>query len=214
MTIAANTTYTFTSGVATDYITITNAAGNTVLGYGTTPLVWPSGSTTGTVRFYLSKDVYCGTDGGDYRFKYVTCNAPIVCGTPSNLSAEDITSQAAKISWTNPTTAMVYSQIYASPNNTPPNENTIPTDTASGNYRILYQLNAQTTYFYWVRTMCETSASAWVYGGTFTTVNTVSPGCNGGTHGLYPLTTYTPACSGTTEVITDYAWRENSRMSV
>ena len=59
-----------------DYITITNAAGTAVLGAGTTPLSWNSGSVSGTVRFYISANVFCDSDGGDYRFKIVHCEDP------------------------------------------------------------------------------------------------------------------------------------------
>ncbi len=71
--LTAGTTYTFSTSVASDYITITDAA--------ITPLVFGTGSvifncvSTGTYRFYRHDSPACGSTG--------SCrNAYVLCGTP------------------------------------------------------------------------------------------------------------------------------------
>jgi hypothetical protein len=60
--VAANKQYQFTSSMATDHITITNAAGTITLAKGQTPLTWTSGNTPATVRFYLHANANCAPD--------------------------------------------------------------------------------------------------------------------------------------------------------
>jgi hypothetical protein len=57
--LSANTEYTFSSSVATDYITITNQAGTVTLATGITPLVWNSANNSGSFRYYLHADAAC-----------------------------------------------------------------------------------------------------------------------------------------------------------
>ncbi|MFP9100957.1 hypothetical protein ACLI09_18090, partial [Flavobacterium sp. RHBU_24] len=59
--LSANTDYTFSSSVPTDFITITNSTGTTVLAYGTTPLVWNTGENSGTFRYHFHTNSACGT---------------------------------------------------------------------------------------------------------------------------------------------------------
>ncbi|GGD16705.1 T9SS type A sorting domain-containing protein [Flavobacterium orientale] len=64
-------TYTFSSSVSTDFVTISDATGVTVLASGTQGLTWVS-DLTGTIRFYLHTDSACGTQNVN-RIKSIIC---------------------------------------------------------------------------------------------------------------------------------------------
>jgi phosphoribosyl-AMP cyclohydrolase len=70
--IQANKTYTFTSSVATDFVTITNAAGTVVFASGTSPLLWSSGANSGVIRYFLHLNSSCSQQDTD-RIKYISC---------------------------------------------------------------------------------------------------------------------------------------------
>jgi len=70
--LAAGVDYTFSSSVTTDYVTISDEDGTTVLAAGTTPLTWTS-SADQNVRFYLHLDENCSYEEV-VRSKYVYCN--------------------------------------------------------------------------------------------------------------------------------------------
>ncbi len=53
-------TYSFTSTIATDYLTISAAPGGPALAFGTQPLVWNS-TVTGTIYVHVSTNSGCGT---------------------------------------------------------------------------------------------------------------------------------------------------------
>ncbi|WP_308132102.1 fibronectin type III domain-containing protein [uncultured Flavobacterium sp.] len=204
--VVANKQYTFTSSVATDYITITNAAGTTVLASGVTPLNWTSGSTTGVVRYHLNTNASCGTANTN-RTRSVKCvDAPTGgCGVPSALSVTNITSNSIRLNWTAPATAPASYDIYIVTTNTAPNANTAATVTSTtAGVGVLRGLDASTTYYYWIRSNCGGTKSAWVSGGSFTTIAALN--CNGATNGLYPNATFTPACTGANEQIVADAW--------
>ncbi|NUY82268.1 T9SS type A sorting domain-containing protein [Flavobacterium sp. MAH-1] len=68
--VTSGQTYVFKSGT-TDFITISNAEGNTALAYGATPLTWVS-TLTGTVRFLSHVDDQCGAEATN-RVRSVIC---------------------------------------------------------------------------------------------------------------------------------------------
>ncbi|OWY22399.1 T9SS C-terminal target domain-containing protein [Sphingobacteriales bacterium UPWRP_1] len=79
--------YTFTSSVATDFITISDATGTTVYAAATTPVSWTA-TYTGTARFYTHLSNACGASTAS-RTRSVSCllsnddciNAyPLTCG--------------------------------------------------------------------------------------------------------------------------------------
>jgi hypothetical protein len=74
VSVSANKEYTFTSSTATDYVTITNAAGTIIYSSGTTPLVWQSGAISGTIRYYLHTNIACGVQNVN-RVKSVKCTS-------------------------------------------------------------------------------------------------------------------------------------------
>jgi len=204
--IVANKLYTFTSSIATDYITITNATGTVVLASGVTPLNWTSGSTTGVVRYHLNTNANCGTVN-TVRTRSIKCvDAPAGnCGVPTALSVTNITSNSSRLNWTAPATAPSTYDIYIITTNTAPNANTTATVVSNNaGVGVLNGLAAATTYYYWIRSNCGTTKSAWVSGGNFTTIAALN--CNGATNGLYPNATFTPACTGANEQIVADAW--------
>ena len=67
--------YIFTSSIATDYITISNAAGTTALVFGTGPVNYTPTTTT-TYRFYTHTNSACGAQSS-CRLRYVQCGTPL-----------------------------------------------------------------------------------------------------------------------------------------
>ena len=204
--VVANKQYTFTSSIATDFLTITNATGTVVLASGVTPLNWSSGTTSGVVRYHLNTNATCGIQNSS-RVKYVKCvDAPAgTCGLPTALAVSNITSNSCRLTWNAPATAPSSYDIYIITTNTAPTANT--TASAISNNAGVGTLNgidAATTYYYWIRSNCNGTKSNWVAGGSFRTNAALN--CNGATHGLYPNTTFTPSCTGTAEQIVDNAW--------
>ena len=203
--IVSNRQYTFTSSIATDYITITNAAGTAVLANGVTPLNWSSGTTAGVVRYYLHSNANCGAQNTN-RIKSIRCtSASTTCGLPTALAVSNITSNSCRMTWNAPASAPTSYDIYIITSNTAPTANT--TASASSNNAgvgVLNGIDAATTYYYWIRSNCNGTKSDWVSGGSFTTNAALN--CNGATHGLYPNATFTPACTGSAEQIVDNAW--------
>lgn len=202
--VLTNKQYTFSSSVTTDYVTITNLSG-TILASGNAPLAWSSGATSGTIKFYLYTNSACGTNTTD-RTNYVTSAGPGSCGLPSALTVSNITSNSAKLSWTAPPAALGSGyDVYLSTSSTTPLATVTPTHTSTTtSISPLRNLNAATTYYYWVRNNCGATKSPWVSGGNFATPAALN--CNGAFHGLYPTTTFTPAYTGTAETITTDSW--------
>ena len=63
--------YTFTSSVTTDFITISNLDGDASLAAGTTPVSWTA-NFSGLVRFYTHSNIECGSDS-ENRTRAVIC---------------------------------------------------------------------------------------------------------------------------------------------
>lgn len=72
VTVTSGNTYTFTSSVATDFITISDAAGTTAIVYGTTPLTWTA-DISGDIRFYTHLSDQCGFEAVN-RIRSLTCS--------------------------------------------------------------------------------------------------------------------------------------------
>lgn len=201
--VIANKQYTFTSSVGTDYITIANSAGTVVYASGQTPLTWTSG-TAGVIRYYLHTNVNCGTQN-TARIRSIRCDAATSCGLPTALSITNITSNSCRMNWTAPATAPNSYDLYIITTNTAPTANTAATVTSNtAGIGVLSGVASATTYYYWIRSNCGGIKSAWVAGGSFTTLAALS--CNGASNGLYPDATFTPSCSGTNELIANDAF--------
>jgi len=203
--VLANKQYTFKSSIATDYLTVTNAAGTAVLASGLTPLSWSSGNTSGVIRYHLNTNANCGTQNTS-RTRSIRCaDAAANCSLPTALAVSNITSNSSRLTWTAPATAPASYELYISTTNTAPTANTVATATSTtAGIGVLQGLVASTTYYYWIRSNCGTAKSAWAAGGNFTTIAPLI--CNGATNGLYPDATFTPACSGSAEQISGNAW--------
>ena len=204
--VVANKQYTFTSSVATDYLTITNAAGTVVLASGVTPLNWASGTTAGVVRYYLSANANCGAQETS-RIRSIRCvdATTTTCGVPTSLAVSNITSNSCRMTWNAPATAPASYDLYIVTTNTAPTANTTATVTSTtAGIGVLSGVAAATTYYYWIRSNCGTAKSAWVSGGSFTTIAALV--CNGAANGLYPNATFTPSCTGNAEQIASNAY--------
>lgn len=84
---------------------------------------------------------------------------PPTCIAPTGLVASTITSNSANVSWTAPLDAPAngYEYAYTTTNVAPPSGTT--TSTTSAN---ITGLSANTTYYFWVRSLCSsTESSAW-----------------------------------------------------
>ena len=204
--VVANRQYSFSSSVTTDYITITNANGTVTYASGVQPVIWDSGNTTGVIRYYLHSNANCGIAEVD-RTRYIRCADASNCTPPSNLMVSNITSNSCKMTWTaaSPVPSSHY-DIYIVTNNSAPNANSTPTLFSTTNLNTTLYLNvaAGTTYYYWVRSNCGATTGVWVSGGSFTTPAALT--CNGAIYGLFPETTFTPACTENTEQIATNAY--------
>lgn len=205
VTIVSNRSYTFSSSVTTDYITITNAAGSTVLAHGLSPLSWNSSANNGVFRYYLHTNASCGGQEIN-RSRFITCQAPGVCADPTNINIIFATANSASFLWTpaNPAPANGY-QYYVTTASTPPNTSTVPTGTVVNQTTVnVFGLLPNTLYYFWLRSNCTPTPGAWISGG-FVTTQGNSTFCNTAVYGQYPATTFSPTCSGTNETIVDNA---------
>ncbi|WP_374460095.1 fibronectin type III domain-containing protein [Chryseobacterium taeanense] len=93
------------------------------------------------------------------------------CKVPQNIQVTSVGSNTASISWTAPSPAPAAGyQIYMTTTNVPPTSSTTPTYTSTGTTAILSPLVPNTTYYFWVRSVCSgTDTSFWIAGPTFTT---------------------------------------------
>ncbi|MBB6369341.1 fibronectin type III domain-containing protein [Chryseobacterium shigense] len=134
-------------------------------------------------------------DTQDYEFfvDNFAVEAIPACDAPTGPTSTLITDSSATISWTAPATAPANGyEYYYSTTNTAPTSGTATTATSQN----LTPLLPQTTYYYWVRSMCAGTQSVWV-SGTFTTLAT--PPANDNCSGAVALTVNPgTACTATT----------------
>ena len=194
--LTANTQYTFSSSIATDYVTITNQTGSTVFASGITPLVWNSANNSGSFRYYFHTNNTCGEQAAS-RVRYIRCgSAP--CNPPSSLTASNITYSFATISWAVAAGSNVSGyQVEVSTSPTTPSNTLSIVTSSTGTSYIASGLAGNTQYYYWVRTICNGVPGVWVAGQPFSTLP-----CTNASYGQYPNTVYTPVCTGTNVTIT------------
>ncbi|WP_052248377.1 fibronectin type III domain-containing protein [Chryseobacterium taiwanense] len=97
---------------------------------------------------------------------------PPTCFIPSGLTSSTITSTGATISWTAPAIAPANGYAYyLTTTNTPPAAGTTPTGTSTvTSVDLSPTLAPNTTYYWWVKSVCSSSdSSSWGLGATFTT---------------------------------------------
>lgn len=92
---------------------------------------------------------------------------PITCPAPTPSSVSDISQNLATLNWTDDSGSL-WEYYYSTENTTPTTDGT----QTSSQFANLTNLNENTTYFWWVRTVCaEDDKSTWATGGSFTTLN-------------------------------------------
>lgn len=213
--IVSNTQYTFSSSVASDYITITNQDASVTYIAGNTPLVWNSGSNSGEMRYYFHVNSACGSNNSN-RTKYIACQAAASCTVPTGLSASGVTGTGATLNWTavSPAPSGGY-QYYLSTSATAPTAATPPSGSSVSASVTFSDLSDGVTYYFWVRSNCGTSQSAWSSAWSFTTPDIPLTGCTLEVWGQYPSNVFTPSCGGGNEVIvTDAYAGEHSMVTV
>ncbi|MCS6934999.1 MAG: PKD domain-containing protein [Chitinophagales bacterium] len=98
--LSAGIAYTFTSSIATDWITISDATGTVGLAFGQTPVTYTP-TTSGVHRFYTHTGSNCGSIT-TLRTRAVTCTPP--CGTVTGITVTSITLNSLSFSWNAPPT--------------------------------------------------------------------------------------------------------------
>lgn len=122
------------------------------------------------------------------------------CPQPTNLQSSNVTSNSASISWTAPQSTILESYaFFISTSNIPPSDDTTPSGTTFTSLVDLNSLASQTTYYFWVRSVCDSLNSVWSTGGSFTTTATTF--CTTAVNGQIPSNTVTPNCTGTPQTI-------------
>lgn len=87
--VYATNTYTFSSSVATDYITITSQDGLTPLAVGTGTVGGFTPATNQIIRFYFHTDSACGTGTGDRERRVVCTTLAVAPGCVTNPTPAD-----------------------------------------------------------------------------------------------------------------------------
>ncbi|MFN1216614.1 T9SS type A sorting domain-containing protein [Chryseobacterium kwangjuense] len=124
------------------------------------------------------------------------------CVAPTLQPVGTLTSNSAQVSWALPGSVQAASyDIYYSTTNTAPTAGTTPNHPGvTGTSFTIPSLLSSTTYYYWVRSNCNTatSQSGWSASGTFTTLcGTMVPAYTN-TFSSFPGTCWTSALSGGT----------------
>ncbi|MBT2623147.1 fibronectin type III domain-containing protein [Chryseobacterium sp. ISL-6] len=93
------------------------------------------------------------------------------CIVPSAMVVNGVTATAATLSWTAPTPAPANGYAYyLTTTNTPPVAGTPPTGTSATTSVNLTTLTPNTTYYWWVKSVCSSSDSSfWIPGPSFST---------------------------------------------
>ncbi|OYQ41983.1 fibronectin type III domain-containing protein [Flavobacterium aurantiibacter] len=170
---------------------------NTSSSVTTYPLLNLQGNTT----YYAWIRSNCIVYLGDWTpsISFTTPSTP-TCPTPFGLQTANVTSNSASISWTAPQSAILESYVYyVSTSPTPPTDSTVPTGSTFTNIVDLSSLSPQTTYYFWVQSICDSLTSVWSSGSSFTTTATTF--CTNAVNGQIPTNTVTPSCTGSPQTL-------------
>ena len=150
------------------YVTITDLTNN-VIQHGPSPVTLVNVSVTG-VRIHTSDDASCAGSASCHNTSVLYLAS---CMQPTALSASNLTTTTADVSWVASTTVPANGyDYYYSTVNTAPTAATTPTgNVASGVIANLSGLSAGTQYYAWVRSNCSVSdQSTWAGPLSFSTV--------------------------------------------
>ena len=87
---------------------------------------------------------------------------PAICPAPANVVIASLTQNSAGISFTAPVTVAPTFDFYYSTNSAAPSALTAPLGNTTQTNHTITGLSTLTTYYYWVRSNCGTTASVWV----------------------------------------------------
>lgn len=146
--VTSGVQYTFSSSVATDFLTIGNAGGTAALASGVSPVIWTA-NVTGNVRFYTHTNSACGEQSIE-RSRRVLCGTPppppASCATllqPANGATNVTLNPAPLFSWSAVSGATEY-QFYLG--TTPGSMMLLGSTTATS---VVITGNAPNTTYYW-----------------------------------------------------------------
>jgi len=145
-------TYTFTSSVATDFITIGSEDGLTAIVWGENgTLTWIS-DVTGVIRFYFHLDNACGAANVS-RTRGIICGTPPTCPKPLNVAVSGITTTTADFTWDAGGSETEW-EVLVLPNGDPaPDAATSGTPFSASTYTAT-SLNDSSAYQFYVRANC------------------------------------------------------------
>ncbi|SHK25429.1 fibronectin type III domain-containing protein [Chryseobacterium polytrichastri] len=139
--------------------------------YLNTNLVLSSFVASGTVRLVFEW-INDGSGGTQPPIAIDNINLFIpTCFVPTAMNVPSVGATTATIGWTPPTQVPGNGyQYYLSTSSTPPTAGTPATGASATNTAVLTPLTPNTTYYWWVRSVCSTTdRSIWVAGPSFTT---------------------------------------------
>lgn len=150
--VALGQTYTFTSSVATDFITIGSADGSTSIVFGENgSLTWIA-DVTGVVRFYVHVDNACGTENSN-RTKGVICTPP-ACFKPLNVAVANITTNSADFTWDAGGSEIEWEVLTLLNGEPAPNDTTSGIIVSGSSSYQATSLNDSSAYQFYVRANC------------------------------------------------------------
>lgn len=166
-------------------------------------------SATGV--YYFGFQAYSAADMNRLYVDDINIDVTPTCTEPTAVTTSNITTTAADVAWTAPSTAPGSGyEIYYSTTNTAPTASTTPTITGvTGTSRTLSPLTSSTQYYVWVRSACTaTDRSVWSSMVSFTTLTPppANDNCStpaaltaGGTFAQNPITGNTAGATLTTD---------------
>ncbi|KAA2224759.1 fibronectin type III domain-containing protein [Chryseobacterium sediminis] len=93
------------------------------------------------------------------------------CFLPTPMPVTLITSTTAQLNWLAPALPPNGYEYYLTTTNIPPDQNTAATGASNVVLASLSQLLPNTTYYWWIRSVCGANKSLWVSGGNFKTLD-------------------------------------------
>ena len=207
----ADTYIKFTTGASPVNLKVTYSNG--------TPIVNTSKSTTGGVALtsntaqalsasttYWIVNTHASNRAAITKIAFEAAAACSTPAAPSAMAASSTTSSGTTLTITDAANAASY-DIYYSTSSTAPDGETEATTTSTSKTKALTGLTASTTYYVWVRSVCdESNKSDWVAltGSTFTTLctsHTVTAATNNVSYGTAAAAS-TTVCEGSTTTVT------------